>query len=286
MTRTTSSARRARHAPYDLAGTLTALVVGLGALGVAATAAQDPAPAPDGRISLDGPSQPLGGGTMRTYLEMLDGVPVAVGVALSEDALEGLPDEGAHMRHLDLEHAHALAREWVLELPTPNPTPYTHVSFNWNPAGHEPQDVWTHPHFDFHFNIITDAERRTITPDNPHWKEREARAPRAELMPAGYVSAEMAVPLMGVHWIDPTTPELHGETFTQTFIFGAWDGKLIFAEPMITKAFLQSKPDFEAALPLPAEVEKPGYYPTSYAIRWNEEAREYRVSLEGLVEVR
>ena len=39
-------------------------------------------------------------------------------------------------------------------------------------------------------------------------------------------------------------PELQpppaGKTFTETFIYGSWDGKFIFLEPMITKAYLES----------------------------------------------
>jgi hypothetical protein len=29
---------------------------------------------------------------------------------------------------------------------------------------------------------------------------------------------------MGVHWIDPKSPEFNGGKFTQTFIFGSYDG--------------------------------------------------------------
>ena len=88
---------------------------------------------------------------------------------------------------------------------------------------------------------------------------------------------------MGAHWVDPTSAELNGSEFTQTFIFGTWDGELIFAEPTITKAFLDSKPNFTAELSVPDQVTTPGYYPSSYGIRWDEETKEYRVSLEGLV---
>jgi hypothetical protein len=53
---------------------------------------------------------------------------------------------------------------------------------------------------------------------------------------------------------------------------------------MITKAFLDARPDFTAEIPVPEQVAVPGYYPTRYGIRWDEELKEYRVSLEGLVE--
>ena len=52
---------------------------------------------------------------------------------------------------------------------------------------------------------------------------------------------------------------------------------------MITREFLESRPDFSAAIPVPAETATPGYYPSSYGIRWDADAKEYRISLEGLV---
>jgi hypothetical protein len=48
---------------------------------------------------------------------------------------------------------------------------------------------------------------------------------------------------MGVHWRPALArlQELLGnpagyKPFTTTFIFGSWDGKFLFAEPMITRA--------------------------------------------------
>jgi hypothetical protein len=234
--------------------------------------------------SLYGPAVTLGNGTVRTYIEMEGDVPIEVGVALSRSALDGLPgphDPGG----VEIE-PHHFSFEQVLELPSGNPTPFRHVTVNWNPGGHEPPGIYDRAHFDFHFNMISDAERRTITRDDPAFDAKAERHPAARYMPAGYVAIPGAVPMMGAHWIDPQSPELHGQPFTQTFIFGTWDGRLIFAEPMITKAYLESEPDFEATLPVPERVEQSGYYPARYGIRWDEAAQEYRISLEALVHVR
>ena len=89
---------------------------------------------------------------------------------------------------------------------------------------------------------------------------------------------------MGAHWVDPKSPELNGELFTRTFLYGSWDGRMIFAEPMVTKAFMETKPDFRAPIPAPARYAAPGHYPTEYRVYWNEAAKEYRVALTGLVE--
>ena len=66
---------------------------------------------------------------------------------------------------------------------------------------------------------------------------------------------------MGCHWIDFTSPELNGQLFTQTFIYGSYDGKVIFYEPMITEAFIKANSNFERAIPQPVKFQKTGYYP-------------------------
>lgn len=50
--------------------------------------------------------------------------------------------------------------------------------------------------------------------------------------------AQASVPKMGLHWIDTNSPELspRNQPFTATFIIGSWDGKVIFDEPMVTRA--------------------------------------------------
>ena len=49
---------------------------------------------------------------------------------------------------------------------------------------------------------------------------------------------------MGNHLLDPKSPEIKDSLpFTRTFIYGAYEGKLIFWEPMITLEFLRKSPD-------------------------------------------
>jgi len=86
-----------------------------------------------------------------------------------------------------------------------------------------------------------------------------------------------------VHWIDPTSAEFNGQSFTKTFIYGSWNGKLIFAEPMITKATIETKQTITTPIGVAKSYSQPGRYPTSYTIRWNEAAKQYEVALTGLV---
>jgi Domain of unknown function (DUF5602) len=222
----------------------------------------------------------VGKGTARAYVTTKNGKAAEVGVALSKAALAGLPDEHAagavHAEgHITFEH--------VLDLPKGNPTPFRQVVLNWNPRGHEPPGIYDSPHFDFHFYVIDNAERLAIDPADPEYQRKAERKPAPELIPAHYIlPAPTAFARMGVHWVDTTSSELKGQPFTRTMIYGSWDGKVIFAEPMITKAFLETKPQFSAELPAPAQGRDAGYYPKGYSVRWDAAAQEYRVALTGL----
>ena len=67
-----------------------------------------------------------------------------------------------------------------------------------------------------------------------------------------------------------TRPEPNGSPFTETFSYATWTGKVIFAEPMITRACLESKPSFSRMRP----TTQKGHNPGSYRFYWNERARE------------
>lgn len=223
----------------------------------------------------------VGKGTARSYVIMAGDAPTEIGVAISEATMQGLPDHHTP-GGIEIEPGH-FSWEFILPLPRVNPTPVQHVVLNWNPGGHEPPGTYDRPHFDFHFNYITVEERMAIDPKRPDFKARQAKDPAPELIPAGYVNPmPVAVPMMGVHWIDPKSPEFTGQGFSRTFIFGGWDGRVIFAEPMITKAFLEAKPDSTFPLPHAPKYAQPGYYPSAYTVRWDEPSREYRVAMTRL----
>jgi hypothetical protein len=221
----------------------------------------------------------VGNGTARTYITITRGVP-EVGVALSEGALTGLPNE--HTPGGMSEQGHTTFGT-VLELPAENPTHFRHVLLNWNPSGHVPPGVYDTPHFDFHFYVIESAERLAIDPTDPEYQRKAERQPDPQWIPARYVMpAPLAVARMGVHWVDTTSAELKGEPFTRTVLYGSWDGKVIFVEPMITKAYLETKSQFSTTLPAPPRGRDDGYYPAGYSVRWDAATKEYRIALTGL----
>jgi len=248
----------------------------------------------------------VGRGTVRAYVTERDGAPAEIGVALSEAALEGLPTTGAGHHGGD-----GPVHQYVLDLPSTSAAPFRFVEVNWNPMGHEPDGVYQDvPHFDFHFYTVSLAERDAIVPTDPAWAAKANAVPTGDyvppfalqLGPPGATAADVAVPKMGVHWVDARSAELQQllgkpeayRPFTRTFIIGSWDGRFHFWEPMITRAHLLAKKDAadgavrDEVIPIsvPARYHVPGYYPTAYRITWDREAREYRVALTDLVKRR
>jgi hypothetical protein len=267
-----------------LTTTLTASALALGSLGLLGVTSHGDGTTGPATGVYYGPSATVGRGTARTYLVMNGSRPVELGLAVSEAAMTGLePNDTMLPGRMVMPDGHAMF-EHSLALPADNPTPFRHVVLNWNPGGHEPAGVYDTPHFDFHFYLIPEAERHAIVP-GPTFEAQGARHPSADELPAGYV-ATPPVPMMGTHWLDPNTPELHGRPFTQTFIAGTWDGRPTFLEPMITKAFLESRPEFGAPIPEVKRHAVAGWYPRSYAIRWDASSKEYRIALRDFVQER
>jgi hypothetical protein len=246
----------------------------------------------------------LGNGTARTYILVNPAdrdVPLEVGVALSEGAMEGLPAASGMAGHESMVVN-------LLDLPATNPTPYRFVELDWNPAGHEPAAIYGIPHFDFHFYTVSRDTRSSIVPTDPRYAEAAASFPTDEFRPPFYVDAATAaaapagvvtVPRMGLHWFDVRSPELQAalgnpagyQPFTRTFIKGTWDGRFIFDEPMITRAWLLSKrvstraaaADEIISVATAARYAPAGYYPEAYRIAYDPRAREFLVGLTRLV---
>lgn len=223
-----------------------------------------------------GSTRSVGNGTIRSWAKLDHGKLVAIGVTFDEGVLQGLPAEPPPGEH---------SLEYSLTLPSEaSDSVFKHIGFNWNPHGHEPSNIYDVGHFDFHFYLISEKERMAITAAGDDLKKAYTPMPK-EFQPEGYVlGPDSAFPRMGAHWADPNSHEFHGHPFTKTFIYGNYDGKLIFFEPMVTLDYLRTKPNVVEALKLPSKFAVPGYYPSSYSITYNAETREYTVALEGMTQ--
>jgi len=202
-----------------------------------------------------------------------NGTPTSVHVVLDGHALEGLPQATADRE----------SWEYVLPMPTTGPrTGYDHIGLDWNPDGHRPAGVYTVPHFDVHFYLISTAEQQAITFTGSA-RERAIAPPDPSLVPVGYVvPPDTAEERMGLHGLDPASGEFHGKPFTYTFLYGYHDRRLVFVEPMITLAYLRTRADVIVPVKTPAAYSLPGYYPTRYRMGYDASRDEYHVALLGL----
>ena len=274
-----------RNAPVGMLAS-TGFIVTLSAAATIA-ACTDSATAPGGARLVYGPAQALGAGTARTYITYDEsGKPASLGVALSEASLTNLPMTplpGGGMAAATLE----------LALPAEaKATGFDHVMLDWNPMGHEPDMVYTVPHFDFHFYTISDAAQMAMTPADPQFSDKLEKLPPESYRPVGMIKLPGGVPMMGAHWVDPTSPELqpppNNKLFTRTFLYGSYDGHFIFYEPMITKAHIESLKTvpgnaITSVIRTAPSVEHPGSFPTQYTLAWDAAAKEYHIAIDKLV---
>jgi len=197
-----------------------------------------------------------------------DGKPEQVSIIVDDAAMNSVP-VGQPTDHVGHEN------NLMIPVPQEGSVPFKFIMVNWNSSGHEPENVYTLPHFDFHFYMTPQSEVVGYTD-----MTKLEIDPAADYLPANHIGGAPA-PGMGKHWLDLASPELGGETFTQTFIYGSYDGKVVFYEPMITRDYLLATNSFERDIPQPAKFKNSGYYPTRMKIKRENGVTE--VSLEGFI---
>ena len=242
----------------------------------------------------------VGNGTVSSYVDFESGgSPLAIGVIWSESALEGLPNDSDQHRcagrnkdggidaGTKCQHTH----EFVIPLPDAaarrSDIPFKWVLLNWNPMGHIPPGVYDVPHFDVHFEMAPIADIFAIEPGpcGPEFVRcdqfQTARKPLPpNYIAPDYVDVQAVVPAMGNHLIDTTGPEFGRQSFTRSWIYGVYDGRVIFYEAMVTRAYLLSRPNGCLPIKAPKAVAVAGLYPTEYCVRHNAKTGEYSVSME------
>ena len=227
-----------------------------------------------------GPSQPLGNGTVKTYVTLDNaGQPTEVGLRLSATAMEGLPQDTGPAQMVMLAFPDQAAT-----------TAFNHVMLNWNPQGHDPAPLFGKPHFDFHFDMVDMATMMAINPDDPKFATEAEHLPEPKYVPAGYVVppgpplVAQVVPGMGVHLVDSGDSTLvpGRYDFQQIIINGTWDGRYTFIEPMVTREWLLTQPTMQEPLKQPQAYQKSAYYPTAYDVHVDQQTKDYVIALTGL----
>lgn len=216
-----------------------------------------------------GAEQTIGDGKIYSWVKFTGDKPSSIGMTLAKGALNNIP------------HSGGIAM--VIALPTEafGKTPFDHIYLNFSHSGHEPIGIYDKAHFDVHFMMQPNAERSVIPPYAGGAIAKFDNLPPDGIMPVPYFRLPAGVPLMGVHWANPTSVELNGGKFTETLIMGSYDGKMTFVEPMVALDLLLTKPTITKAVPTPAKFAKAGYFPMKYSIK--QVGEDVTISLDELM---
>jgi hypothetical protein len=252
---------------------------------------------------IEGASAPLGQGVVQSYaVTSANGLPVEIGVSFSAGAFDGLPEARNNTsRCFDLDGNGVFNDtgecegdyETTLSLPAEvsgrDDIPFVFAMVNWNPEGHPPEP-WLPPHFDIHFYQVPEStvEEIRVGPCGIFMDcddfQRAIKPVPAKYVHPEHANVDAAVGQMGNHLIDTMTPELGipPEPFTHTWIFGTYDGSVIFHEVMSTHSFMMLGADTCAEIKQPAAWEQAGYYPSRYCFRHGADGV-LQVVMEGFV---
>ena len=209
-----------------------------------------------------GPQVTLGQGKVRSWISVdANGNPKEIGIEMTRESL--LHPEG------DKKNSPMGASITVipLHLKAQQSTPFNHIGLDWNPEGHEPEHIFDVPHFDLHFYMTSLQERLSI----PSWSESTDALfnnyPPLGYMPADYFTPpgpDTAEPQMGKHWLPMDLGAFL--PFSKIMIYGSFDGKVTFIEPMVTVEYLLSNQETNQYYSQPEYFAKAGNYPTKYNI--------------------
>ncbi|MBW2523017.1 MAG: hypothetical protein JRI23_02520 [Deltaproteobacteria bacterium] len=215
----------------------------------------------------------LGAGEVRTWTELdASGAPAKVGITIDTATL----DEADRSLNTYVELPEAARRQTVFD----------HVAINYRHHGHGPESIYDVPHFDIHLYAIDPAKRMAVDcTDEP--MPDASRIPEPYFIPGTQPEpAGTCTPGMGVHALDPRSPELDSDDpqpFTHTLILGYHDGQFAFLEPMVTQELLRERGEFDYDLNPPAAGLDGRLWPTRVYGTYDAAAEAYHFVLERLV---
>lgn len=201
-----------------------------------------------------GEVMPFVGGKVETWLSFTAKGLYKVGLTLSPETLllQNLPATGHHGAHI--------------QFPRVPGSPFEHAYFIFHSHGHPPEDIYNLAHFDFHLALIPSDDIQAIRFEDPKGQIlpppgfMPSKAVAQRLPGGGYLN----VPGEGVHWYYKDAPEWNGGPFSETFLWGSFNGKVDFLEPMVSYQAMISTAKFEKKIELPKCVAKSAFYPSVY----------------------
>jgi hypothetical protein len=167
-------------------------------------------------------------------------------------------------------------------------TLFDHIEIDFMKDGHVPGPFMV-PHFDFHFYTTSNSELSAVDcVDEP--LPEASRIPEPYIIPSTAIDPTgTCVPAMGVHAIDPTSPELAPDVataFADHFIFGYHNGEMVFIEPMIAQSVLLAGTEISGNVPRPEVFGRTTLYPATWSLTLSEDGTEYEVTYTDFSEIK
>lgn len=189
--------------------------------------------------------------------------------------------------------------KFLVDFPGSGDIPFSWLGLDWEPGGHYPGDTYAIPHYDWHFyfapkELVADIPSVALPPGEA--EQLYTYPIPDDQVPTDYFRTNYVFGYMGEHFYDETAPEYDGGTFGNTFVYGHWDGELIFQEPMITVPYFEQlrstdEPELaqlegvdredHRALAMPDRFPTAGEYPTEYTVRYHEGRDAFTVTLHA-----
>jgi hypothetical protein len=230
-----------------------------------------------GPLMVQGECRPVHGADICVWTEISGASPLSFGATVPIGAIENAPADAPMV--------------WppvaAATIPVPaeltKATAIETVTVFWEPHGHPPGPYLT-PHFDFHFNTLSEAGLDAIDC---------ADVAKPATLPAAYAMADieapppigklvgLCVPKMGMHSM-PDAELQAGKVFEKTMIVGYYKTKPIFIEPMITRATLLARQSFTIAVPDVPDKPAHARYPTQFRADYDEQTQAYRLVFSAL----
>lgn len=219
-----------------------------------------------------GDTQPLGNGTIRSYVTIdASGRPASVGVVLTAAALSGLSDIANTSN--------------VLNLPSQaQTTALNHIEVNYQPTGHAPPGIYDVPQFDVSFFCVSQQARQAFQVVGQDNFDKAYKVPDAEHVPPTYfLEPGSAVPTFGAQDVFFQAPELIGKGFTLSTNYLLYNATLVGIQPLVGSSYLKQQINRVDNLETPLKYPFGGFWPSKTAIRYDAGAQEYTIALEGFV---
>ncbi len=216
-------------------------------------------PANSNPTTYTGLSVSIGSGSAKTWIKTnASGNFSSIGVTISDAAFTSLGQ-----------------MDTMFELPMPSgfSSPFKSVMLDY--ATHDPKP-YNNPHIDPHFFYIDMGTRMNIMAGE------DSTMPMNMTMPAGYMTDDLSETMMGVHWIDTTGPEYHGQPFESTCVYGFTKGNLAFMEVMCDKASLEGHKAITASVRQPMMMSGMMMsIPASYHVSYDSTAHTSSIEFDG-----